>query len=273
MAGPSLFVAHHGLAGFGVALVAYADGLVLLEDSDGAHRCELFSSLDEAAEALGLPLRLPSGDLALKTDRDACCPTFQVLRFRSEADPGFVEEPVVVTRVRYGFGADEAARGAADFRAFRARVAAHGQRTARRTKSLASRLQLTEEAFAYAASAEGVDSLEERLQLLGLSTQGETDESWIAEVRQVTDAIRARGLVTAEVLREVLSGQPERSASSAGIADLSGWDQRFEVACSPSPSGYVSLSIDNLASLREWLARRRPQPIRAASAVPQTFAV
>lgn len=270
MASPCLLVAHHGLAGFGVALVAYADGLVLLEDSEGSHRCEQFSSLVEAVEVMGLPLRLPPGDLALKTDRDACCPTFQVLRFRSEADAGH-EEAVVVTRVRYGFGADEPARGAADFRAFRAKAAAHGQRTARRTRSLAARLQLTDEAFAYAASAEGVSSLEERLQLLGLITQGETDEVWLKEVHQVTEAIRARGTVTAQVLRDVLSGRPE-GAASVGTADLSGWAQRFEAAC-PSSSSSAQLSPDKLASLRDWLGRRRPQTARATGNVLQTYAV
>eukprot|EP00747_Dinoflagellata_sp_TGD_P210618 gnl/TRDRNA2_/TRDRNA2_83879_c0_seq1.p1 gnl/TRDRNA2_/TRDRNA2_83879_c0~~gnl/TRDRNA2_/TRDRNA2_83879_c0_seq1.p1 ORF type:complete len:290 (-),score=44.79 gnl/TRDRNA2_/TRDRNA2_83879_c0_seq1:60-881(-) len=266
---PVIMVIYHSLAGAGLAVVAYSDGAVILEangTSSAAHRRELFSSLSEATDVLGLPLQLTVGEMVLKAD-SACSPSFEVVRFRSDTSRGGyasgastvgTAEPVVVTSIRYSFNAvDDPQQGAAGFRTFRIRLGAYERRVARRTRTLAARLGLTEEAFAHAATVEGPTTLEERLEFLGLADRfgDEGDTEWPAEVRATTEAVRLRlgsGPLSAQVLREVLSmrpdGAPTAGPEKVGV-DLSGWEAVLEAARNPSGGGF--------GVLREWLMTKR----------------
>lgn len=269
---PCLLVTYKGLAGNGVALVAYSDGTVLFEDGSdsslGGHRQERFRNLDEAAETLGLPLQLhlQQGNVCLKMDSSCCCPTYQVWRLMPPVNPqggsetgasGAADVPgvpgrVTVTHVRYTFGNDDPVRAANEFRAFRSKIAAHERRTSRGTRSLAARLNLGEEAFACAVAAEGVDTVEDRLKLLGLCHRNgdDSDEEWPLEVRRATEEIQARlrgGPLTVSILREVLNRRPP-GAVLPETADLTGWEPILE-ASSSGPAPHFPL-------LRVWLTSR-----------------
>lgn len=270
---PCLMVVYRGLAGSGVALVAYCDGTVLFEDvpDKGAfgHRQERFSSLAEATEILGLPMQLPAGDVSLNMDSSCCCPNYQVMRLQSASSPagGATSSTkitnglssvasgtgsVSITNVRYIFGDDEPVQSATQFRAFRSRIAAHERRIARMTRSLAARLNVGEEAFSCAVAGEGVDNVEERLQLLGLCHRNgaDSDEEWPDEVRRATDEILLRlkgGPLTVSALREVLNRRPEGFVEQE-TADLSGWEGVLEAATTATAPYYPLL--------RAWLTSR-----------------
>jgi len=158
----------------------------------------------------------------------------------------------MVTHVRYTFGDDDPVRGANEFRAFRSKIAAHERRTSRGTRSLAARLNLGEEAFACAVAAEGVDTVEDRLKLLGLCHRNgdDSDEEWPLEVRRATEEIHSRlrgGSLTVSVLCEVLNRRPP-GAVLPETADLTGWEPILEA----STSG----AAPHFPLLRAWLTSR-----------------
>lgn len=249
-------------------MVAYEDGTVLLEMSTAGprqHREARFVDFGEASVALALPVKLAAGEVRLRAEQETCCPNYQVFRFETSMDPmggratqtgnSSPSSGATVTWVRYGFGSDHPSFSASEFRAFRKRVAAYKCWLVRNTKSLAARLGLNDEVLQYATRVEGLSSLEERLQWLGLAEQfaDVDDEEWPAEVCKVTEEIRAMlmgGRPLLAALRDVLCRHPAGGPLPEDAVDFTGWE---------AVMGPASASVDvDFERLRQWLACKNP---------------
>lgn len=271
---PRFVVLYRGILRQGLALAAYADGLVLVEDESGMGpstrappgRWHRFRDFLQAREELLLPMQLAAGELRLQADPSACSPRFLVIRVDKGLDSLGAS---AVSRVSFGFEPEQDCIGSAEFRAFQKRMASPKALPAASSKqapSLATRLELTQEAFDYVSRTEGMGGLEERLAILGVADTAGADEAWRLEVQRATAQLRERigqGPVTAQALKEVLTASPGQSAEANQLDGHVTLDDGSELLASVWES--FARGPPNLEPLMAWLLAKRPSATTAAS--------